>query len=110
MSAGDVPGMSRRTLMNASVSGLGAASVAGLAAACTGTGGKAASTDRGTSVGRELADMVLEAFKTHRLDGLGEAHGLQNHHDAGTLLLTAPRLTGWVDEIVAAFGNEPYQP
>ncbi len=110
MSAGDVPGMSRRTLMNASVSGLGAASVAGLAAACTGTGGKAASTDRGTSVGRELADMVLEAFKTHRLVGLGEAHGLQNHHDAVTLLLTDPRLPEVVDDIVVEFGNALYQP
>jgi hypothetical protein len=39
-------------------------------------------------VGRDLADAVLEAFTRHRLVGIGESHGLQNHHDALQLLLT----------------------
>jgi hypothetical protein len=64
---------------------------------------------RRTQGGRGLADAVLAAFKTHRLVGLGEAHALQNHHDALTLLLTDPRLPGVVDDIVVEFGNALYQ-
>ena len=56
-----------------------------------------------------LADAVLEAFKTHRLVGLGEIHGLQNHGDALTLLLSDPRLPDVVDDIVVEFGNALYQ-
>jgi hypothetical protein len=52
---------------------------------------------------------VLAAFKTHHLVGIGEAHQLQNHHDALTLLLTDPRLPGVVDDIVVEFGNALYQ-
>jgi|SRR5450755_345209 hypothetical protein len=37
VSAQDIPGVSRRTFMNASAAGRGAASAAGLAAACTGS-------------------------------------------------------------------------
>jgi hypothetical protein len=59
--------------------------------------------------GRTLADTVLAAFRTHRLVGLGEAHQLQNHHDALTLLLTDPRLPEVVDDIVVEFGNALYQ-
>ena len=51
-------------------------------------------------VGRDLADAVLEAFTRHRLVGIGESHGLQNHHDALQLLLTDPRLPEVVDDIV----------
>ena len=69
-----------------------------------------AGTDRGMLAGRDLADAVLEAFQTHRLVGLGEAHNLQNHHDALTLLLTDPRLPAVVDDIVVEFGNALYQP
>lgn len=117
MSAREVPGMSRRTFMSAGAAGLGAASVAGLAGGCAATGGKAAGGGRGSSAvtgggtpaGRGLADTVLKAFQTHRLVGLGEAHSLQNHHDALTLLLTDPRLPGVVDDIVVEFGNARYQ-
>lgn len=109
MSANDVPALSRRKSMNASAAGLGAASVAGLATACTGADGKAASPGYGTPAGRGLADTMLEAFKTHRLVGLGEAHDLQNHHDGLSLLLTDSRLPGVVDDIVVEFGNALYQ-
>jgi hypothetical protein len=117
MSAHDIPGMTRRTFINAGAAGLGAASVAALAADCTGTGREAGGAGRGSSAatgggppaGRGLADTVLEAFQTHRLVGLGEAHNLQNHHDALTLLLTDLRLPGAVNDIVVEFGNALYQ-
>jgi hypothetical protein len=104
-----VPGMSRRRFALNAATTLGGVSAAGLTAACSGTVGKAASRDNPAVAGRELADTVLEAFTTHRLVGLGEVHGLQNHHDALTLLLTDPRLPGVVDDIVVEFGNALYQ-
>jgi hypothetical protein len=60
-------------------------------------------------VNRELADMVLAAFTRHRLVGIGESHGLQDHHDALQLLLADPRLPGVVDDLVVEFGNARYQ-
>jgi hypothetical protein len=65
--------------------------------------------ESGTPDGRELATTVLEAFKTHRLVGVGESHDLQNHHDALEILLTDPRLPEVVDDIVVEFGNALYQ-
>jgi hypothetical protein len=62
-----------------------------------------------TWVGRDLADVVLEAFTRYRLVGIGEPHGLQDHHDALQLLLTDPWLPGVVDDIVVEFGNARYQ-
>ena len=59
--------------------------------------------------GRELAGMVLEAFTRHRLVGIGESRGLQNHHDALQMLLTDPRLPAALDDIVVEFGNARYQ-
>src|ERR1700751_1935794 len=41
--------------------------------------------------------------------GIGESHGLQNHHDALQLLLADPRLPEVVDDIVVEFGNARYQ-
>jgi len=58
---------------------------------------------------RELADTVLDAFTGQRLVGIGESHGLQNHHDALQLLLMDPRLPEVVDDIVVEFGNARYQ-
>lgn len=40
--------------------------------------------------GRDLAGVVLGAFTRHRLVGIGESHGLQDHHDALQLLLADP--------------------
>ncbi len=62
-----------------------------------------------TPAGRELAGTVLEAFTRHRLVGIGEPHGLQNHHDALQMLLTDPRLPAALDDIVVEFGNARYQ-
>jgi hypothetical protein len=91
--------------MRSSAAGLGAASITGLTSACT-------SPARGSesSAGRGLADVVFEAFKTHRLVGVAETDdSLQNHHDVLTMLLTDPRLPEVVDDIVVEFGNALYQ-
>jgi hypothetical protein len=61
-----------------------------------------------TPAGRELAGTVPEAFTRHRLVGIGESYGLQNHHDALQMLLTDPRLPAALDDIVVEFGNACY--
>ncbi len=99
MTAEDRPAPSRRRVLAAVA---GAASAAGLAASCTSGSGLRPSA-------RPLADAVLDAFRTHRLVGLGETHDLQNHGDALALLLSDPRLPGVVDDIVVEFGNSLYQ-
>jgi hypothetical protein len=103
--------LSRRRFLNASAAGLGAASAAGLAAACSGPGAAATGTGIGRQVSASnLTNVILEAFKTHRLVGLGESHGLQNHHDVLDALLSDPRVPEVVDDIVVEFGNALYQP
>jgi hypothetical protein len=106
MTAHDAAGISRRRFMNASAAGLGAASISGLAA-CAGPahGGQ-------ISAGRDFNDTVFEAFKTHRLVGIGETEtfgSLQNHYDVLAMLLADPRLPEVVDDIVVEFGNALYQ-
>jgi hypothetical protein len=56
-----------------------------------------------------LADGVLDAFKQHRVVALGEAHELQEFHDAVLLLLADQRIQDAVDDIVVEFGNALYQ-
>jgi hypothetical protein len=64
--AHDALGLSRRGFLNAA--GLGAVSAGGLAAACNRPGAGTAGPHRGrrrrAPAGRDLADTVLEAFKT----------------------------------------------
>src|SRR5215470_15549446 len=48
--------------------------------------------------------------ETHRLVGLGEWHGFQEHHDALGILFTDPRLPDVVDDILVEFGDAFYQP
>lgn len=107
MSAQNAAGMSRRRFLAASAAGLGAASVAGLAASGAGSRAQAARTG---AASLDVADAVLDAFQTHRLVGLGEMHGLQNHHDVLDMLLSDPRVPEVVDDIVIEFGNALYQP
>lgn len=102
MTTNDTARTTRRRFIQAAAAGVGAASVSGFAT--SGAGG----TEPLTTV-NGLADAVLEAFKTHRLVGLGEIHGLQNHGDALALLLSDLRLPGVVDDIVVEFGNALYQ-
>ncbi len=105
MNARNPSGISRRRFVQAAAAGLGAACATGLTACTPATGG-------GQSSGRGLNGTVLEAFKTHRLIGIGEVHqthALQNHFDALTLLLTDPRLPEVIDDIIVEFGNALYQ-
>jgi hypothetical protein len=106
MSSRDLPALSRRRFFNAAA-GLGVASAAGLTVSCTGaagtTGGHPPPAVRG------LANTVLDAFRTHRLVGIGEVHHLQQHHDVLDSLLNDPRLPGVVSDIVVEFGNAHYQ-
>jgi hypothetical protein len=62
-----------------------------------------------TAADRDLASTVLDAFTRYRLVGIGESHGLQDHHDALQMLLTDPRLPEVVDDIVVEFGSARYQ-
>jgi hypothetical protein len=102
MTTPHTPETTRRRFIQAAAAGLGTAAVSGFAASCAG-----ASEPQAAASG--LADAVLEAFKTHRLVGLGEAHGLQSHGDALMLLLADPRLPEVADDIVVEFGNARYQ-
>lgn len=104
MTTSHITGLSRRRFLGASVSG--AASVVGLGACGAGSRAQAAAT---LSTAAQLPDLVFEAFKTHRVVGIGETHGLQNHHDLLDLLLNDPRLPEVVDDIVIEFGNALYQ-
>jgi hypothetical protein len=52
---------------------------------------------------------VFAAFRTHRLVGIGEVHGLQEHHDAVAAVLADPRLPGAVGAVVVEFGNALHQ-
>jgi len=102
-----MPGLNRRGFLTASAAaaaGLGAAALAvpGTAVAGTAPGGPRPSGD-------SLTEAVLEAFQTYRLVGLGEAHGLQEHHDLLQTLISDPRLPEVVDDIVVQFGNALYQ-
>ena len=103
MSAQNMSATTRRQFIHAAAAaGLGAATVSSLAATSAG-GSEAPAAVSG------LADAVLQAFKTHRLVGLGEIHDLQNHGDALALQLSDPRLPGVVDDIVVEFGNALHQ-
>src|ERR1017187_2466472 len=105
MSTDDVTRSTRRRFLSASAAGLGAISVAGLA-----DSGRARAQAAGaTPAAGQLADAVLEALTTHRLVGIGEAEGLQNHHDALQALITDPRVPEVVNDIVVEFGNARYQ-
>lgn len=101
------PGVSRRRFLKTAGAGLGAASITGLAAARGTSAARAAGT---TASALDVADAVLAAFQNHRLVGLGETHGLQNHHDVLAILLNDPRIPEVVDDIVIEFANALYQP
>jgi hypothetical protein len=108
MSSCDPDGLSRRRFITSTV---GAATAAGLATACgDGNGARAAPGGGQRASASPLADAVVEAFQTHRLVAIGEAHNLQNHHDALETLLSDSRLPGLVNDIVVECGDAFYQP
>jgi hypothetical protein len=106
MSIHNGEGLNRRRFIGAAGAGLGAVSVAGIAAACSGSD---RAQGRAVTPASNLVDTVLEAFNSHRLVGLGESPGLQNHHDVLEMLLNDPRLPDVIDDIVVEFGNTLYQ-
>ncbi len=103
MSIHDDAGVDRRRFLAAAGAGLGGVSIATLTTAC---GGSSSPAEQAST----LTETVLRAFKSHRLVGLGEAHDLQNHHDALEMLLNDPRLSEVIDDVVVEFGNALYQP
>jgi hypothetical protein len=52
---------------------------------------------------------LLEAFRHHRIVGLGLAHGLRQEDDFVVRLLRHPRFAATVDSIVVEFGNARFQ-
>jgi hypothetical protein len=112
MTASNPPIMTRRRLI-ATTATIGAASAAGIVTPGAMTDASAADGADGPGDPRSggLVDAVLAALRKHRLVAIGEGgtHGLQEHHDALTMLLTDPRLPELVDDVVVEFGNALYQ-
>ncbi len=112
MSADDMPAVSRRRFLNAcrrAGSRICRRAHRSLLPAGCDNGG----ADRGRPASRPAANSPTRSwkpFKTRRLVGLGEAHGLQNYHDVLGMLLSDPRVPEVVDDIVVEFGNALYQP
>jgi hypothetical protein len=98
----DRPGLSRRRLLAAS------AAVPALVPLLPAVA-RATTPSAGRAGGGALADAVFAAFRTHRVVGLGEVHGLQEHHDALAAVLTDPRLPEVVGAVLVEFGNALHQ-
>src|SRR5262245_29866606 len=54
-------------------------------------------------------DAVLDAFRTHQLVGIGDAHQNEQVHAFRLKLLRDPRFATVVDDIVVEWGNSLYQ-
>ena len=72
----------------------------------------------GSAVGQPLAvpvqrpaiDGIMEAFQSHPLVGLGDAHGLAQQQDFYAALVRDPRFAREVGNVVVEFGNAVHQP
>jgi hypothetical protein len=119
MTNADRPRLSRRGFLATSAAASVAASVTGLgpAGSASGAASSGAASSGAAPAGRRtvraggFVDAVLAALSRHRLVAVGEGgtHGLQEHFDALTALLTDPRLPGLVDAVVVEFGSARYQ-
>jgi hypothetical protein len=58
---------------------------------------------------QEPISVILEAFKTHRLVGLGEPHRNEQAHQMRVALIRDGRLAGIANDIVVEFGTARYQ-
>jgi hypothetical protein len=58
---------------------------------------------------RSAVDAILEAFATHDLVFLGEAHGIVRQHEFRVALINDPRFSTVVNDIIVEFGNSRYQ-
>jgi hypothetical protein len=103
--------MSRRRFIGKSAVTLGVTAAASVAATWKASSSSAADRSyRHHEPGTDrFVEAVLTAFESHRLVAIGEIHGLQEHHDALAELLTDPRLSQVVDDVVVEFGNAFYQ-
>jgi hypothetical protein len=57
----------------------------------------------------EPVEAILDAFRTHSVVALGEAHGNEQGHAFRLRLLRDPRFAATIDDIVVEFGNARYQ-
>lgn len=64
----------------------------------------------GAADGRPAVEVIGEAFGTHALVAVGEAHGNVSDHEFRLALIRDPRLFALVDDVVVEFGNARYQP
>src|SRR5690606_12476212 len=58
---------------------------------------------------RPAIDGILEAFNTHPLVGLGDAHGLAQEQDFYATLIRDPRFAREVGNVVVEFGSSAHQ-
>jgi len=59
--------------------------------------------------GRAAVDVIVDAFATHALVAIGEAHGNLRDHEFRLALIRDPRLFARVDDVFVEFGNARYQ-
>jgi Haem-binding uptake, Tiki superfamily, ChaN len=59
--------------------------------------------------GQPAVDVIVDAFATHALVAVGEAHGNVSDHDFRLSLIRDPRLFARLDDVVVEFGNARYQ-
>jgi hypothetical protein len=58
---------------------------------------------------RSALAVIVDAFSTHALVAVGEAHGNVRDHEFRLALIRDPRLIARVDDVVVEFGNARYQ-
>jgi hypothetical protein len=69
----------------------------------------AASFSGGATDGRPALDVIVDAFDTHALVAVGEAHGNVCDHEFRLSLIRDARLFARIDDVVVEFGNARYQ-
>jgi uncharacterized iron-regulated protein len=62
-----------------------------------------------SGAGRSALDVIVDAFATHALVAVGEAHGNTRDHEFRLAVIRDPRLFARVDDVVVEFGNARYQ-
>jgi hypothetical protein len=67
------------------------------------------SSSGGATDGRPALDVIVDAFATHALVAVGEAHGNVSDHEFRVSLIRDARLFERIDDVVVEFGNARYQ-
>jgi hypothetical protein len=68
-----------------------------------------ASSIGGATDARPALDVIVDAFATHALVAVGEAHGNVSDHEFRLALIRDARLFERIDDVVVEFGNARYQ-